>query len=437
MVSFWPPVVLRLAIVLITALMAGFLLGSTAGYLAAIAGLLVLVGLHLFYLWRVVNWLAPQHGDRLPVELPQGFGAWESVFQALRLWQRRGSDEHTELERVLQRFMEAASALPDGIVILDRADCVEWCNARAGDHFGLVVERDRGYNISNLVRRPAFTEFLVRSDTSTPLLLSDEASGRVLSVQLLPFQEMRRIVVSRDVSQLQRVEAMRQDFIANVSHEIRTPLTVIAGFLEHLSDTPDLAREERARIEAVMLDQSKRMRRLIDDLLTLSKLETEHAPSASEHFPLKALVEEAVAGARALSASRHVIDVRAMEAVELHGAREEILSALENLLSNAVRYTPEGGTITIASERAQHMFRLSVSDTGPGIAAVHIPRLTERFYRIDKSRSRETGGTGLGLAIVKHVLIRHGGSLDIASEEGRGSTFTMVLPLARVQGGDA
>jgi two-component system phosphate regulon sensor histidine kinase PhoR len=225
---------------------------------------------------------------------------------------------------------------------------------------------------------------------------------------------------------------MRQDFIANVSHELRTPLTVVAGFLEHLADTPDLARAERTRIEALMLEQSRRMRRLIDDLLTLSKLETQDAPSLTETFPVRGIVEEAASEARVLSAGRHSIVVGKLPEAEFHGAREELSSALENLLSNAVRYTPEGGKIEVNAALDADALRLSVTDTGPGIAAEHIPRLTERFYRVDKSRSRETGGTGLGLAIVKHVLARHGGHLDIESEPMHGSMFTMVLPAARV-----
>jgi two-component system phosphate regulon sensor histidine kinase PhoR len=249
---------------------------------------------------------------------------------------------------------------------------------------------------------------------------------------VLPFQELRRIILSRDISHLRRVDAMRQDFIANVSHEIRTPLTVVAGFLEHLSDNPDMAASERVRIERIMLEQSRRMRRLIDDLLTLSKLETQDPPSLTESFPLSGVVDEAVSEARALSDARHRITVAPIPQAELHGAREEMVSALENLLSNAVRYTPAGGEITLSCTSDIDALRLDVKDSGPGIAAEHIPRLTERFYRVDKSRSRETGGTGLGLAIVKHVLARHGGRLEIQSELGAGSTFTMVLPASRL-----
>jgi two-component system phosphate regulon sensor histidine kinase PhoR len=432
MVSFWPPVFFRLAVVLVLALAAGFVLGATWGYLTAIAGLLVLIGLHLYYLRRVVTWFAPQGAEPDMTELPEGFGAWESVFQALRQWRRREREQHAELERILERFMEATSALPDGIVILDAADRVEWCNARATEHFGLLAERDRGYNVSNLIRRPAFIEYLVRGGTPDPLVLTDEASGTVLSVQLLPFQQLGRIILSRDISQWRRVDAMRQDFIANVSHELRTPLTVVAGFLEHLADSPDMLPVERARIEQIMLEQSRRMRLLIDDLLMLSKLETQEAPSLTEVFSVASLVEEAVSEARTLSANRHTIVVRRLPPVDIRGAREEMRSAIENLLSNAVRYTPAGGKIEVAALRDAVTLRIGISDSGPGIAAEHLPRLTERFYRVDRSRSRETGGTGLGLAIVKHVLVRHGGRLDIESQPGAGSTFTMVLPASRV-----
>ena len=432
MISFWPPVFVRLAIVLVLALIAAVVLGEKSGYLTAIAGLLVLIGLHVYYLRKVMGWLATEGREPDIAELPAGYGAWAGVFLALRQRERRERNQHAELERVLHRFMQATSALPDGIVILDASDRVEWCNARASEHFNLNVERDRGFFVSNLIRRPSFTDYLARTDTAEPLILTDETSGLVLSVQVLPFQDSRRIVLSRDISQLRRVEAMRQDFIANVSHELRTPLTVVAGFLEHMADTPDMQPAERTRIETLMLEQSRRMRRLIDDLLTLSKLETQEAPTLTETFRVKGLVNEAVSEARVLSAGRHSIGVDDIAEAEIHGAREELGSALENLLSNAVRYTPQGGKIEVSAALDADALRLSVSDTGPGIAAEHIPRLTERFYRVDKSRSRETGGTGLGLAIVKHVLVRHGGHLDIVSEPDRGSTFTMVLPAARV-----
>ena len=432
MVPFWPPVLFRFAVVLTLSLAAGFALGERWGFATAILGLLVLIGFHLYYLRQVVTWLDAPNAAELPPELPKGFGAWESVMRALRQSRRRGNDRHEQLTNTLNRFIDATSALPDGIIILDGSDHLEWCNPRAAEHFGLDLERDRGYFISNLIRRPAFTEYLIRAEFTEPLVMTDEFRSQVLSVQLLPFEDMRRILVSRDVSQFRRVEAMRQDFVANVSHEMRTPLTVVCGFLEHMIDEPDIPAAERRRIETLMLDQSRRMRVLIDDLLTLSKLETQTNPPANETFALSPLFDEVLTEGRALSAGRHAIQQGNLPTWHLRAARDEIRSALENLLTNAIRYTPQGGTITLTATEAEGLLRLQVKDTGPGIAAEHIPRLTERFYRVDKSRSRETGGTGLGLAIVKHVLARHGGRLEIESELGAGSTFTMLLPSNRI-----
>ncbi len=431
MIRFWPPVVFRLALIAALALTAGFVLGESWGFAVAIAGLLVLIASHLWYLWRIVRWL-DQPSDQPVEELPQGFGAWISVFRALRQSRRRAEGERAKLGDTLNRFIEASSALPDGIVIVDQGDRLEWCNPRASEHFGLDPARDRGYFVYNLIRQPALTDYLIRRDYGEPVVITDALRDRVFSVQLLPFQDNRRLIVSRDVSQLRRVDAMRQDFIANVSHELRTPLTVVGGFLEHLVDMPDLEAAERHRIHALMLDQARRMRRLIDDLLMLSKLETQLAPPADDTVTLDVLARAALRDTEMLSAGRHVMKLESLPELTLRGSREELESALDNLLSNAVRYTPRGGSITLSAQHEQGSLRIAVTDTGPGIDAVHIPRLTERFYRVDKSRSRETGGTGLGLAIVKHVLARHGGHLEIASTLGKGSAFTMVLPADRI-----
>jgi len=431
MIRFWPPVWFRLALIAAVALTIGTIAGERYGWIVALSGLGVLVALHLWYLWRVVRWLEVPNDQPID-ELPQGYGAWISVFRALRQARRRDETERARLGDTLNRFIEASNALPDGIVILDGADRLEWCNPRATEHFGLDPVRDQGYFIYNLIRRPALTDYLIRREFSEPVTMRDTAHDRVYSVQLLPFQDTRRIIVSRDVSQIHRVEAMRQDFIANVSHELRTPLTVVGGFLEHLVDVPEMEPDERARIHALMLDQARRMRRLIDDLLTLAKLETQFAPPADETFALDELFEHAIRDAGSLSGGRHVIRMGTTVSGEFTGSRDELESALDNLLSNAVRYTPEGGGITLESTRTDDAFRIIVADTGAGIEARHIPRLTERFYRVDKSRSRETGGTGLGLAIVKHVLARHGGHLEIESTPGQGSRFTMVFPSARL-----
>ena len=392
----------------------------------------VLIGFHLYYLNRVNTWLVSSSLDGLPPELPTGFGAWESVFSELRRARKRDQRRNAEVEETLNRFIEASSALPDGIIILDLADRIEWCNPSACTHFGLDQERDRGFLIANLVRQPAFTEYLVRADFSEPLHMPDPSGALALTVQFLPFQQNRRIILSRDVTRFMRVEAMRRDFIANVSHELRTPLTVVGGFLEQMVDQPDISDEQRARIHTLMLDQSRRMQRLIEDLITLSRLESQNAPSMEESISARILVGQLLDEAGALSGGRHQIDSNIDESLTFLGAGEELRSAFGNLLSNAVRYTPAGGRIGVVLNASDAGAVFSVTDSGPGIAPEHLPRLTERFYRVDKSRSRETGGTGLGLAIVKHILARHGGRLDIESMIGRGSTFTAFLPASRV-----
>ncbi len=412
--------------------MAQFIFGSPWGYWAALAGLLLLIFFHLYYLRHVDAWLKKnaESGTR-PEELPEGYGAWETVFSELRRSRRRDSKQSDELAETLNRFIEASSALPDGIIILDQGDRIEWCNPSACRHFGLDLARDQGYLIANLVRQPPFTEYLVRADFREPLVLNDSSGRITLSVQMLPFQETRRIVLSRDITPFVKVETMRRDFIANVSHELRTPLTVIGGFLEQVIDQPDISREQRARIEVLMLDQTERMRRLIEDLLTLSKLETQTSPAREDDIDVAPMIEAVAGEARALSNGRQAIEVDAMP-IWLRGATDELRSAFSNLATNAVRYTTPGGTIRISFTRHPEGAQFIVADSGPGIAPEHLPRLTERFYRVDKSRSRETGGTGLGLAIVKHVLARHGGRLEIESEVGEGSIFRAILPAARL-----
>lgn len=433
---FWLPVWFRFALIAFFALLAGYEIDERAGYLTAIAGLIILIGFHIYYLKIVTEWLhraeAGEVNDAPHEELPGGFGAWETVFLELRRARKREDKRRERVAETLNRFIEASSALPDGIIILDRGDRIEWCNPSACTHFGLDLERDRTYLIANLVRQPAFTEYLVRADFREPLEMRNPAGTLTLAVQFLPFQETRRIILSRDVTRFAKVEAMRRDFIADVSHELRTPLTVVGGFLEQLDEQPDVSETQRLRIHALMRDQARRMQRLVEDLLALSRLESEPTPSLNETMTSQMLFAPLLDEVRALSGGRHTINLD-IAAMRMHGAADELQSAFGNLLSNAVRYTPAGGVIEAALQLHPDGVAFSVTDSGAGIAPQHLPRLTERFYRVDKSRSRESGGTGLGLAIVKHVLARHGGRLEIESVLGRGSTFRAILPAARLE----
>jgi two-component system phosphate regulon sensor histidine kinase PhoR len=399
--------------------------------LAALAlGAAAIIGTHLHRIDRLARWAA----GPLDGAVPEGGGSWRLALSALHRWVRIRAAVQQDLAHTIERFRSAAEAIPDGMIVLDRANRVEWANARAQAAFGLDMARDRGRPLVNLLRHPAFVRYLEAGDHAEPVVVDSQRDpGTTLSIQIVPFGIEEKLLISRDITRVEAVERMRRDFIANVSHELKTPLTVITGFLETLQDL-DLEPRQRTRYLELMADQATSMRRLVDDLLTLSALESEHNPLQEAPFDVGPLLEELRAAAEGLSGGRHRIHVEPGEAAMIVGSRDELASALGNLVSNAVRYTPAGGAIAlhwrIAPDGAGEF---SVADSGIGISAEHIPRLTERFYRVDRSRSRATGGTGLGLAIVKHVLLRHQAELAIASELGGGSTFTVRLPAARVQ----
>jgi two-component system phosphate regulon sensor histidine kinase PhoR len=315
--------------------------------------------------------------------------------------------------------------LPDGVVIMDDVLFMEWCNPAAEQHLGLTNARDEGMRVTNLVRSPEFMDYIILGRYERPLTLSFR--NRKLIVHIIPFDKRRQILVTHDATESVRTEMMRRDFIANASHELRTPLTVIVGFLEIASTEPDLDAATRAAHIKLMTEQALRMQHLIEDMLTLSRLESVDYPLRPERVDVHVLMGQIVREAQALSAGKHQITMDC-SGPDVQGGAEELRSAFGNLASNAVRYTPPGGTIHLDWKGTPDGPQFVAQDSGIGISAEHISRLTERFYRVDKSRSRETQGTGLGLAIVKHVLLRHGGNLVIKSVAGKGSSFIACLP---------
>jgi two-component system phosphate regulon sensor histidine kinase PhoR len=299
-------------------------------------------------------------------------------------------------------------------------------------HLGISLRADQGLRLTNLVRDPPFVAYLTSANFENPLILRPLANaGIALSVQVIEFESARSIVLTRDVTQSERVDAMRRDFVANVSHELRTPLTVLVGFLETVRELK-LDPERSRDYLNLMSEQSKRMQRIIDDLLTLSMLESAPEPPQGERVDVALLLERTRVEAEALSAGRHRVALDAEPGFDLLGSESEIASAFGNLASNAIRYTPAGGEVRLVWRASPKGAEFAVEDTGAGIEAEHIPRLTERFYRVDRGRSRETGGTGLGLAIVKHALARHQAALDIESTLGKGSRFAAKFPARRV-----
>ena len=378
---------------------------------------------------RLMNWL---RGD-LEREAPRAPGFWgEAAYRIERALRQREQALVQEQQRYAQ-FMSAIEASPNGVLLLDAADQIQWLNPMAAAHFGLDPARDRLQRVTNLVRSPTFVAYLQAGQFDDPVVFSTPGRDSTLSVIVSRYGDGMRLVLTQDITERERTEAMRRDFVANVSHEIRTPLTVLAGFVETIASLP-LTEVERERVLGLMTQQTSRMTTLVEDLLTLAKLEGSPRPTCDRWTPVSRLMMHVEGEARGLSAGRHTFRFTVDGNDEIAGNDSEWTSAVANLVSNAVRYTPAGGTITVGwTHRGDGPAEIEVKDTGPGIAREHIGRLTERFYRVDGSRSRETGGTGLGLSIVKHVVQRHGGELDIQSELGRGSTFRIVVPAARVR----
>ncbi|MEP6740494.1 MAG: phosphate regulon sensor histidine kinase PhoR [Caldimonas sp.] len=398
--------------------------------LAGLLGFATIVVFDSLRGWRLMRWL---RGSR-DGTAPRDTGFWGEV--AYRVERSlRALERDAEQERMrLAQFVSAMEASPNGVLLLDAGDQIEWCNSRAADHFGLDPQRDRRQRVTNLIRTPAFVNYLQAGDFDEPVTFLEPRGRGSIQVVIRRFGADSKLVISQDLTERERSDAMRRDFVANVSHEIRTPLTVLSGFLETMRNLP-LTEVERKRVITLMTQQAERMANLVGDLLTLAQLEGSPRPTADRWVRLAGLFAQVEAEARALSAGRQSITFAAAGEAQIAGTESELQSAIANLVSNAVRYTADGGRIDVGWKILDNgAGELTVADTGRGIAREHLSRLTERFYRVDGSRSRESGGTGLGLAIVKHVIQRHGGELDIQSEPGKGSTFRLVFPAARVRG---
>jgi two-component system phosphate regulon sensor histidine kinase PhoR len=384
---------------------------------------------HLFWLDKLFAWYKKPDLSSMPL----GSGAWEDVFATIYHEQRRHNRSKIQLSSALDRFRHAASALPDGVVLLDDDNKIEWCNKPAEHQLGLSLKQDINQPIVYLLRNTDFIQYLKHHVDIDPIKLKSWIKSDVtLEIQLVAFGSNQKLLISRDISQVEKLEYMRRDFIANVSHELRTPLTVVGGFLETLSDMDGAVPDNLKSYFGMMQEQTSRMRLLIEDLLALSQLESGTTAPDEAELDVPALLNTILNESRSLSNGRHTITLEADPTLALIGSNQELHSAFGNLVSNAIRYTPDGGSITMHWEENNQQAVFSVTDTGLGIEQHHIDRLTERFYRVDRSRSRETGGTGLGLSIVKHILSRHQGRLEITSEFGKGSTFKAVFPKSRI-----
>ncbi len=401
--------------------------------------LMVAIGVALVFavLWlrdrrrvsRLMDWL----GGPLDGPPPEDSGSLgELAWRVQRALRSREKEAAAERGRLAQ-FLSAIEASPNGVVLLDASDGIRWLNRTAAMHFGLDPQRDLGQRVTHLVRAPAFVAHLQGPDTGAEIVLPSPGGNATLAMLMRPFGDGMRLLLSQDITERERNDAMRRDFVANVSHEIRSPLTVLLGFVDSMRELP-LSPAERERALTVMHQQAERMQMLVTDLLALAQIEGAPRPSVDHSMDVRALLDRLQTDITASDEGKHAVTVTVDGAAQVSGVDSELFSAFWNLASNALRYTPPAGAVQVSWKlRPDGCGEFCVCDSGPGIAREHIPRLTERFYRVDPSRSRATGGTGLGLAIVKHVVQRHGGELLISSEVGKGSQFRIVLPAHRVR----
>ncbi|NIR30513.1 MAG: phosphate regulon sensor histidine kinase PhoR [Gammaproteobacteria bacterium] len=411
------------------AALAGLLVGHVLAFVLAACFFYLLV--HLYYLYCLERWLRDRKGS----ELPNGRGAWRHVFAELHRLRRKSRRRKQHLEAFIDRFLEASNAMPDAVVVLRPDGTLEWCNQTATTLLGLQRPHDLGQAVTNLIRDPAFREYLHgRVHEHAVEIVSPEDDNARVSIRIVPYGQDRRLLIAHDVTRLHRLERMRQDFVANLSHELRMPLTVIKGYVETLTEaekaeqTPERWRRPLEHIK----QQTERMCTLVADLVQLSRLDGPVRKRPQAPVRVAEMLEHIRTDALNLQPECASIHLEAEETLRILGDHSELHSAFLNLLANAVRHTPPSSDIYVRWYRDEQGAHLQVRDTGEGIEAHHIPRLTERFYRVDKGRSRASGGSGLGLAIVKHALMRHEATLRIESKVGEGSTFTCDFPRWRI-----
>jgi two-component system phosphate regulon sensor histidine kinase PhoR len=407
----------------------GEIFGLSEGLLTAVFSLSVLLIHQLWHASKLSRLLLSSNY----VEAPRALGIWGEIYYRLNKLVRSWRDQVLEIEQQHSRFIQAVQATPNGVVMLNEDDQIEWCNGIAEQHFGVNAKRDAMQRITHILRKPSFVQYIIRQNYREPVRLTNMGVFEqfTLDVQIFPYGDKQKLLLSQDVSQIEKTDSMRRDFVANVSHELKTPLTVLSGFLETVQDLK-LTEADQKKYLDLMSVQTSHMKTLVEDLLTLAKLEGNPEPPVTQVVPMGVMLSRLQSDAQGLSQGRHQILVEKASDRNVLGDDLELYSAFGNLVSNAVRYTPDGGNITIRWADLEDGAIFTVIDTGPGIAQEHIPRLTERFYRVDRSRSRDTGGTGLGMAIVKHVINRHHGELKIESTLGVGSEFSLTFPQQRI-----
>ncbi|WP_245543176.1 phosphate regulon sensor histidine kinase PhoR [Oceanospirillum maris] len=428
MTPIWQAELTRMLYIALFAAVIGWISGSMAWALVTVMGVYILFA--LLFLQRLDNWLE-KNANAAP---PESWGIWGYLFDKMYRHQKRYQSQQQHLTEIIHKVQRSSGALKDAVVMIDQHGCLEWWNRAAEGLLGFRSPSDKGQALTNLLRDPRFITYYDRQDYQDPLVLHSPVDDNVvLEYQVTIFGRNERLMLVRNVTRLYRLEQMRKDFVANVSHELRTPLTVINGYLETFGDYSDQLPPRWGRATQQMQQQSRRMQNIINDLLLLSRLETTDIEGQQQHIDIQLMLESIRQDALLLSGEKdHQIHIDQQTPAQIIGSENELRSAISNLVFNAVKYTPPRSHINMRWLEQPQGATLIVEDNGEGISARHLPRLTERFYRVDKGRSAETGGTGLGLAIVKHVLLRHDAKLEIKSDVGKGTCFTCIFPDARL-----
>ena len=419
----------------------GLLLGELAWVMA--------VGLFCYLVWTIVQsvrlhrWLYGQDDEQ---RIPQSYGLWGDLFEGIYQLQYQNKQTQTHLKSLVNRVQLSTNALKDAVIMTNSDGAMDWWNFAAGDLLGFRLETDRGQLVSNLIRNPAFKRYFDGKDYSDPLEINSPINNKIkLRIHITLFGQEDRLVFAQDITRVSRLEQMRKDFVSNVSHDLRTPLTVLKGYIETFQASQNLPSKWQRPLKS-MSSQAHRMEVLIEDLLLLAKFETADLTNSRGVVDIESLLRLVCHDAQTLSGEKQHdisitfnaqrLDLKVREANDdrhnrlyILGDERQLYSAFSNLVFNAVKYTPNRGRIALVWWQDQNGYHFSVKDTGLGFDPIHIPHLTERFYRTDPSRDSETGGSGLGLAIVKHVLINHKATLEISSKEGEGSEFTCHFPL--------
>lgn len=415
----WIKSALRVLAYFAVAIAVGWLFDDIVGVIAFAAVLLLTI--NYVYLIKLNNWL--WHSKKITP--PNAKGIWGYIYDGIYYMQRRNRNKRKQLGVLIRRFREGSEALPDAAVVVDNEGHIVWCNRLARIELGLNWPEDADRRIDNLIRHPEFVEFFKkRKDDESIVIESPTNLDKLLEYRMMPYGDNHSLLICRDVTQVSQLEQMRKDFVANVSHELRTPLTVMTGYLEMLKESPEMPESFVEKAYDEMEVQSHRMQNLVEQLLTLSRIEANTERVYEKVVNVPSLLATIEVEAQSLNKQKHhKIKFDVDESLVMYGLETELRSAFSNLIFNAINYTPAGGEIVVCWYRKDGGARFTVTDNGEGIPEHHLSRLTERFYRVDKARSRKTGGTGLGLSIVKHVLSHHNSRLEITSEVGKGSQF--------------